>query len=373
MSKTIVTMVFILAFLASLPIFSYAQTPSVTQEEEDKEIVKINTEAVYFDLSVRDKNGKPLVELDAKDFLLYEDGQAQQISHFTKVNTPIHLVIVIDASGSIKPYKQIIKQAVIEFISKLNPEDKIAIVQFKARTMILSQFSSNPEKFNKALDLLGESVVEFNGEEVFLGEGSAVYDGLNAATKLLSRVTGRKAILLFSDWMDNFGFCSFDLLKSNLEESGASLYVMKLENEKESENLIHQGGGFSTRQFQKYLKNFLCKDCIESAPKGLVYNCNNCLDSMNKMPVEKLCEVNKALYKLAQQEINLLIERVGGRVFSVNNIADLRDQYNAVLEEMHTLYSVGYYPDHNDSQNLRHNIEVKTKLYNTILSYRKSY
>lgn len=364
---------FLLTILLCIPILSYAQTLSTAQDEDETDVIKINTEAVYFDLSVRDKLGKPLVELNAAEFSLYEDGQSQQISHFTKVNTPIHLVMIIDASSSIKPHKAIVQQAAYEFMSKLNIEDQIAIVQFKARPMILANFSSDHEKLKKALGLLGESVIEVDDVESTSGEGSAIYDSLALATKLLAKTTGRKAVLLFSDWMDNSSYSSFELVKSRLEDSGASLYLMKLENEEESEALVRQGGGFSTKQFQKYLKNYLCKDCIKKGDKDITYNCSNCLDSMNKMPVEKLCEVNQALYKLAQQEINSLIGQIGGRVFPVKTITDLTDQYNALLEEMHTIYSVGYYPEHTESESKKHSLELKTKLPNVVLSYRKSY
>lgn len=373
MGKNFFAILLLLAVLVGCQISSHAQTPTPTTATDDADTIRINTEAVYFDLGVRDKAGSPLVQLNAADFSLYEDGHAQQIAHFTKVNTPIHLVMVLDASSSVSEHKEMILQAAYDFITKLNPADQVAIVQFKAKPMILANFSSDRETLFISLKHLGDSVVETNDITYASGQGSAIYDSLLFATKLLNKVEGRKAVLLFSDWMDTNSITSFELAKSRLEESNASLYVMKLENEPEAEVAIHKGSGFTTRQFQKYLKNYLCKDCIEAGDKRITYTCNDCLDSMNELSVEKLCQINHALYKLAQQEINLLIERVGGRVFSVHTMADLTSQYEALLAEMHTLYSIGYYPEHANAQVKWHSLEVKTKLANVVLSYRKGY
>ncbi|MBI4852934.1 MAG: VWA domain-containing protein [Acidobacteria bacterium] len=366
----------LLMLIMFLIINSYGQvTENKDDVEDETNTISIDTKAVSFELRVRTSKGELLSKLNPKDFLVYEDGQEQEIAHFSRVETPINLVMVIDTSSSVNQHKDIIKLAVHDFIYKLNAYDRVAILQFKDRPILLSDFSSNREKMLFGLINLGDRVIETTeGDTYFSSEGSNVYDSVALAIKLLEKTEGRKAILVFSDWMDTGSLTSFDLIKTKLAKSDISLYVMKLENQKEMEGYLSQGGGFNTKQFQKYFKRFPCKDCVEiNDGKTTLANCEDCLEGMNKLPVEKLKEINKALYFIAQEEITTLISQAGGRLFSITNLEDLTSQYDLLLEELHMVYSIGYYPEQTNLEAKWHNLEVKTMLPNVTLCYKKGY
>ena len=56
-------------------------------EPQDEEVVRISTTLVQVDALVTGKGGKPVTDLKAEDFEVFEDGRPQRISNFSYVET----------------------------------------------------------------------------------------------------------------------------------------------------------------------------------------------------------------------------------------------------------------------------------------------
>ena len=63
-------------------------TPTPTQNQ-DEEIVSVNTAEVMLDAVVRDKRGLIIKDLTADDFEIYEDGKRQQVSSFRLITPEV--------------------------------------------------------------------------------------------------------------------------------------------------------------------------------------------------------------------------------------------------------------------------------------------
>src|SRR5262249_62004879 len=74
---------FLLAF--TLILSSYqplsGQNPSPARQQDEPKI-RIGTAEVTLDVVVRDKKGRPVKDLTASDFEIYEDGVRQQVESF---------------------------------------------------------------------------------------------------------------------------------------------------------------------------------------------------------------------------------------------------------------------------------------------------
>src|SRR6185369_12132763 len=79
-----------------------APTPT---PESSLEVVKIDVDLVKIDALVLQKNTARIVGgLNKEDFLLYEDGIKQEITHFSQDQLPLSVVVAIDR-GPVCPYK----------------------------------------------------------------------------------------------------------------------------------------------------------------------------------------------------------------------------------------------------------------------------
>src|SRR5258708_6478122 len=61
-----------------------AQQPT-SKPSADDDVVKISTNLVQVDAVVNDKSGKPVTDLKADEFQIFEDGRQQKITHFSYV------------------------------------------------------------------------------------------------------------------------------------------------------------------------------------------------------------------------------------------------------------------------------------------------
>jgi hypothetical protein len=66
---------------------------------QDIEVIKVNTALVTINISVINNHGQRLTGLQAKDFLVTDDGQPVQPGFFDS-NGPVSIVFVIDISSS---------------------------------------------------------------------------------------------------------------------------------------------------------------------------------------------------------------------------------------------------------------------------------
>src|SRR5262249_40269984 len=78
-----------------------SEVGSQTQRPKQSELtVKIDTDLVVTDaLVVSKKTGRVIGDLKREDFLLYEDGVRQEITHFSQDKLPLSVMLLLDVSG----------------------------------------------------------------------------------------------------------------------------------------------------------------------------------------------------------------------------------------------------------------------------------
>jgi len=124
-----------------------------TQSEGD--VVRVETNLAVCDVQVRDKSGRMVEGLTQNDFLVSEDGRAQQIEHFSLGNDQRlgrSIVLVIDYSGSQSPYIKGSVAAAKILVDQLSPKDLMAIVTDDVALLV--DFTRDKTKLKQALDSL---------------------------------------------------------------------------------------------------------------------------------------------------------------------------------------------------------------------------
>ena len=142
-------------------------------------------------VSVTDRDGRYVPNLQKGDFRLWEDGVEQEVAFFSSVDKPFSVVLMLDTSPSTQFRLEDIQDAAIAFVNQLRPDDKVMVVSFNDEISILSEFTTDRSHLMRAI------------RRAHTDDGTRLYDALDLVmNRELSRVQGRKAIVLFTDGVD---------------------------------------------------------------------------------------------------------------------------------------------------------------------------
>jgi len=156
------------------------------------DVIRINTTLVNSPVLVIGRNGKFIPTLRREDFEIFEDGVPQDITYFASVDKPFTVALLIDTSHSTALDLQDIQDAAVSFVDKLRPRDRALIVSFSGQIKVLAEATSDHEFLKNAIR---RTRPEGN---------SRVYDAISLVLNdKLDSITGRTAVVLFSDGVDN--------------------------------------------------------------------------------------------------------------------------------------------------------------------------
>ena len=92
---------------------------------------RADTRLVILPVSVSDKNGKLITDLQQKSFKVFENGIEQPIKIFKREDVPISLGIIIDNSGSMREKRQKVETASRRSGESLQPAGRSLHRQFQ--------------------------------------------------------------------------------------------------------------------------------------------------------------------------------------------------------------------------------------------------
>lgn len=136
-------------------------TPTPHATEDPQDIVKVDTDLVKVDALVMEKNTARIVGgLNREDFLLYEDGAKQDITHFSTDQLPLSVMLLIDRGSSrdccpkpcLDPYNDQVHRAAREALDRLKLVDEIAVVTYHTQTELIQPFTTNRILLEQALN-----------------------------------------------------------------------------------------------------------------------------------------------------------------------------------------------------------------------------
>jgi Ca-activated chloride channel homolog len=142
--------------------------------------------------TVRNERGEPVLDLKKDDFLLFEDGVPQSISHFTASELPLVVALLVDSSNSMSLGGRIdlAKKAAEEFVDSVAPEDRLMVVDFNDDVRGLDRPIADRRRLKEAIGLIHPA------------GGTALYDAVFRTAATLGSAEGRRAIVLLSDGRD---------------------------------------------------------------------------------------------------------------------------------------------------------------------------
>jgi VWFA-related protein len=314
--------------------------PTVDEVDEG-DVVRVETQLVSVPAVVTNSAGRPLTGLRAENFLLFENGQRQQIANFATTETPFEIALLLDTSGSTREDVGLIREAANAFIGGLRPGDRVAIIGFDtarqgqsvaAKVEVLANLTDDRKLLRAAIANLGSS------------NGTPFYDALaRIADEVFheparDEMRGRRAVVALTDGVDSTSESDFRAVRSKLGRAGLASYFIQVNTEDFVEDRLLkdcQDDGrltLSAKQLERYRQVFYPR----ARPEDFVDFCQ--MGQFEKM------QISRDLYNLARREMDDLAKASGGRNFLAASLQDARAAFSRVATEIGTQYSLGYYP-----------------------------
>jgi Ca-activated chloride channel family protein len=92
-----------------------------------------DVDLVLVPVSVTDPMNRLVTGLEKDNFQLSDNGQPQEIRHFSSEDAPISLGVIFDMSGSMSNKIDKSRDAVVEFFRTANPQDEFFLVTFSEK------------------------------------------------------------------------------------------------------------------------------------------------------------------------------------------------------------------------------------------------
>ena len=199
-NKKVVCSVLSLRLCAMILLFCFS-----VFSQDTSDIIRIETELVPFEVTVTDKNGKPVRGLEAKDFKVFEDGVERPIDFFEPVkksndSRPLSIVFALDVSGSMTPDELArLRDAMQNFLKHLADYNSyFAVLTFGMDVKILQSFTNRPDKLEKTFEKLARDQD---------GLSTHAYDAVDDAIRLIQKKSPprvknqlpKRAVVLITD------------------------------------------------------------------------------------------------------------------------------------------------------------------------------
>jgi Ca-activated chloride channel family protein len=179
--------------------------------------LKVDVDLVMVNVAVMDSDGRPVTDLKAESFQVFEDKVAQNVRYFSSEAAPVSLGIIFDISHSMEKKLSFAKDAAVKFLETGTPDDEYFLVEFSSRAKIAEGFTSDITRLRDKL-----SLVPAQGNTALY---DAVYLGL---AQLKKGQNPKKALLLITDGEDNHSRYSRSDIREFVREADAQIYVIDL-------------------------------------------------------------------------------------------------------------------------------------------------
>jgi Ca-activated chloride channel homolog len=135
-------------------LVAFALLPSVFAQEE---VIRVDTELVTFEVSVTDKDGKPVRGLEANDFRIFENGVERKFDFFEPIrktddSRPLALVFALDVSGSMTNEElERLRVALEKFVARLaDYQSYFAVMTFGMEVKTVQSFTNRRDRLEKS-------------------------------------------------------------------------------------------------------------------------------------------------------------------------------------------------------------------------------
>ena len=312
-------------FLLLLGLFPAGQEESSEKQQGEGFRIGVAVDQVFLSVNARSVTGGFVSDLTREQIQVYEDGVRQEIVNFYSEGVPVHVVLLIDISGSTRQAQGEIHQAALGFAKSLDSEDRVAVITFNDAPRLILDWTNDIEKVEVALGSI-------------YAKGSTVFNDALYVTfdDLLASVEGKKAVIALTDGIDTNSMVDPAETMNLAIRSESMIYVVsKLEE--------YWAGAMAARMVYQRRTGYVPKQLTDSF----------------------ILSARRFLQRLAQQ--------TGGKVLDTQAFVSLSDVYRQVAEELKNQYYVSYISSNILKDGKWRQVEVRARPAGVVVSTRPGY
>jgi len=330
-------------------------TPDSQTITTDEEVISVNTELVTVPVKIYDKKNRLVSGLTKENFQVFEDNVPQEIAYFSNEDQPFTVALVLDMSYSTKFKIAEIQSAALAFIGQLRENDKVMVVSFDEQVHLLC----NPTTDRK--------VIYSAVKNTQIASGTSLYDAVDLIiNERFRRMSGRKAIVLFTDGVD-----------TTSRRAGA---LNNLSDALELDALIYpvQYDTFSDVQAMKNKPVIIQQPPTQKPYPTPPTSTGNRLPFPFPAPTVTTGTpgsqgTSPEDYRKAAEYLSDMATRAGGRVYKADSTGNLALAFSRIAAELREFYSLGYYPKVVSPAGKRRKIKVRVNQQGLVVRARADY
>jgi Ca-activated chloride channel family protein len=198
---------FALAAIVAVTVMTAAQTPTF----------RTAIDLATFGVTVVDKKGEFLSDLNAEDFEIIEDGQKQTVKYFARgtdleSGPEMHVGLLFDTSGSMTDDIKLSRSGAVKFLNTLREAKDMTLVDFDTEVRVAKY---GQKDFPRMVERIRGRTPDGN---------TALYDAMGVYLDGASEDDGRKILVIYTDGGDTQSTISFSDLMTLIRASDATVY-----------------------------------------------------------------------------------------------------------------------------------------------------
>jgi VWFA-related protein len=260
---------------------------------------------------------------------------------------------MLDTSPSTQFRLEDIQDAAMSFVNQLRPDDRVMVVSFNDDIRILSDFTTDRSRLNRAI------------QHAHTGDGTRLYDAVDMViNQQLSHIQGRKAIVLFTDGVDTTSRrASYQSNVMDAQELDALIYPVQYDTSRDMNVMNYPPMGRPNDVWGQILGGI-----FGGGRRGGGGGGRRGGGGGYPLPTN-----GRDDYELADHYLNELADSTGGREYHADSVQNMSSAFANVAEELRRQYSIGYYPKRAPQAGQRRQIKVRARQPNLAVRARDSY
>jgi VWFA-related protein len=293
--------------------------PVLSEVEGQQPTFRAGVDLVNFGVTVTDKRGNFLTDLDAHDFELIEDGQKQTLRLFARgdatvgllgtgerdeglLRQELHIGLLFDTSGSMSADLKLSRSAAIKFLNMLPDADDMTLVDFDTEVRVAKY---GQQDFPRLVERIRRRKPD---------GWTALYDALGVYLDGAHEDKGRKILVLYTDGGDTRSNVTFSDVMTFVRASDVTVYAIGL--------LEHQPGSVKNEQ---------------------------------------------------RMRLHQITEATGGEAFFPYSMKEVDSAYEKILGQIRAQYSLGYVSSNQKADGHWRKVDIKIRRPDLRIQARKGY